>query len=79
MFPKDHVKKSLESVFELNVMPYDGGTMGAINGARPDGSKDITSCQSDEFWSGVTYSLAALMLHEVRLLSAFFWVLIFAH
>ena len=39
--------------------------MGAINGMRPNGQKDMTSPQSEEFWTGVTYSLGALMLMEV--------------
>ena len=40
--------------------------MGAINGMRPDGRKDLTSVQSDEFWTGVTYGLGATMIQEVR-------------
>ena len=39
--------------------------MGAINGMRPNGKKDTTSLQSEEFWSGVTYGLAASMMQEV--------------
>ena len=46
-------------------MPFEGGTMGAINGMRPDGTKDYSSVQSEEFWTGVTYSLGALMMQEV--------------
>ena len=46
-------------------MGFAGGNMGAINGTRPDGKKDITSCQSEEFWTGVTSSLAAQMIQEV--------------
>lgn len=38
--------------------------MGAINGMRPNGKKDLTSCQSDEFWTGVTYSVGSLMFQE---------------
>ena len=46
-------------------MMFEDGNMGAINGTRPDGSKDISSCQSEEFWVGVTYGLAANMIQEV--------------
>ena len=63
-FPKDHVVKSLEAIYKHNVLPFEGGTMGAINGMRPNGTKDLTSCQSDEFWTGVTYSLGSLMFQE---------------
>ena len=38
--------------------------MGAINGMRPDGKKDQTSIQSEEFWTGITYALAATMIQE---------------
>ena len=59
------MRKTLESIFKHNVLPFDGGKMGAINGMRPDGRKDLTSPQSEEFWTGVTYSLGALMFQEV--------------
>lgn len=39
---------------------------GAMNGVRPDGQPDRTSMQSEEIWTGVTYSLAATMILEVR-------------
>lgn len=67
VFPEGHVKMALESIFKHNVLPFEEGTMGAINGMQPNGSKDLTSCQSDEFWTGVTYALAATMLQEVRI------------
>jgi uncharacterized protein (DUF608 family) len=38
--------------------------MGAINGMCPDGSVDTACDQSQEVWTGTTYGLAALMLHE---------------
>jgi non-lysosomal glucosylceramidase len=64
VFPKEHVDSCLRTIFEHNVVPFDGGRMGAINGMRPDGSKDVTSCQSDEFWTGVSYAVAAEMIQE---------------
>ena len=57
---------ALQTIFELNVMSFEGGTMGAINGMKPSGKKDLTSAQSDEFWTGVTYSLAAILLQEQK-------------
>eukprot|EP00105_Crassostrea_gigas_P009539 XP_011424529.1 PREDICTED: non-lysosomal glucosylceramidase-like isoform X1 [Crassostrea gigas] len=71
IFPPDRVKSSLKKIFENNVMMFEGGNMGAINGTRPDGSKDISSCQSEEFWVGVTYGLAANMIQEGLLDQAF--------
>lgn len=65
VFPSNHVKTALKTVFDRNVMGFANGNMGAINGTRPDGKKDITSCQSEEFWTGVTSALAAQMVQEV--------------
>ncbi|ELU04898.1 hypothetical protein CAPTEDRAFT_216398 [Capitella teleta] len=62
VFPSANVKRALEAVFKHNVLPFDGGRMGAINGMRPNAKKDVTSCQSDEFWTGVTYALGATMI-----------------
>ena len=59
------MKLALESVYKHNVLPFDGGQMGAINGMQPDGKKDTTSIQSEEFWCGVGYGLAATMIQEV--------------
>ncbi|KAH3838447.1 non-lysosomal glucosylceramidase-like [Dreissena polymorpha] len=64
VFPSNHVRSALETVFKNNVMGFADGNMGAINGTRPNGKKDITSCQSEEFWTGVTSSLAAQMIQE---------------
>ena len=46
-------------------MKYGSGNMGAINGTRPNGTKDLSSPQSEEFWTGVTYALAANMIQMV--------------
>lgn len=46
-------------------MSFAGGTMGAVNGMRPDGVPDTSSVQSDEVWIGVVYALAATMIQEV--------------
>ena len=66
VFPFDHVEEALKTIFKYNVMGFADGNMGAINGTRPDGKKDISSCQSEEFWTGVTYGVAAQMIQEVR-------------
>ncbi|XP_061171988.1 non-lysosomal glucosylceramidase-like [Saccostrea echinata] len=71
LFPPDRVLSSLKRIFQNNVMMFEDGNMGAINGTRPDGSKDISSCQSEEFWVGVTYGLAANMIQEGLLEEAF--------
>lgn len=40
------------------------GKRGAVNGMRSDGTVDMSSMQSREIWSGVTYAVAATMIHE---------------
>ncbi len=64
-FPKEKICSALKSVFDLNVMSFAGGQMGAVNGMRPEGVPDHSSVQSDEVWVGVVYGLAATMIHEV--------------
>nr|KAG5708585.1 hypothetical protein BaRGS_033006 [Batillaria attramentaria] len=62
VFPPDLVQAALKTIYENNVLKYGNGNMGAINGTKPNGSKDLSSPQSEEFWTGVTYALAANMI-----------------
>ncbi|XP_061468542.1 non-lysosomal glucosylceramidase [Rhineura floridana] len=64
IFPQSHVRSALKTIFELNVMGFSEGTMGAVNGMRPSGVPDTSSVQSDEVWVGVVYALAATMIQE---------------
>ncbi|KAF0900799.1 hypothetical protein E2562_035296 [Oryza meyeriana var. granulata] len=60
----DKARRALATVLDYNVMRVKGGTVGAVNGMRPDGSVDGSSTQSKEVWTGVTYAVAAAMIHE---------------
>jgi non-lysosomal glucosylceramidase len=62
--PEAHVLSALRTVYALNVQGFAGGEMGAVNGMRPNGEVDESSEQSAEVWTGVTYALAAFMLHR---------------
>lgn len=64
ILPDEQVRSALSTVFKLNVMLYNGGSCGAVNGMRPDGKVDESSVQSNEVWTGVTYALAATMIHK---------------
>ncbi|KAL6329119.1 hypothetical protein AAG906_007665 [Vitis piasezkii] len=57
-------KSALEKVYHYNVLKVGGGKRGAVNGMLPDGKVDTTTMQSREIWSGVTYGVAATMIHE---------------
>lgn len=72
VFPKENVRTALQTIYKNNVMSFCKGNMGAVNGfvlnSNPDkaGHPDTTTIQSEEVWTGVTYGLAATMLHEVK-------------
>ncbi len=57
-------RSALSVIFQQNVLGFQNGALGAVNGMRPDGRIDTTSMQSQEVWTGTTYALAAAMLHE---------------
>jgi non-lysosomal glucosylceramidase len=56
------VRSALERIYELNVVQFGDGLIGAVNGMRPDGTVDRSSEQSQEVWVGTTYALAAFMI-----------------
>ncbi len=58
----ERVRSALERVYELNVVAFGDGLIGAVNGMRPDGTVDRSSEQSQEVWVGTTYALAAFMI-----------------
>ncbi|KAF5292347.1 hypothetical protein FQA39_LY03381 [Lamprigera yunnana] len=68
VFSQKNVVQALRTIFEHNVMSYENGTMGAINGYIYEKGVDDCSLQSEEVWTGVTYSLASCMIQE-KLLS----------
>ncbi|KAL2939448.1 Non-lysosomal glucosylceramidase [Bienertia sinuspersici] len=61
---EEKAKCALSRIFEFNVMKVKEGRRGAVNGMLPDGTVDMSSMQSREIWSGVTYALAATMIQE---------------
>lgn len=54
----------MEKVYAYNVLKVKDGRRGAINGMLPNGRVDMTTIQSREIWSGVTYAVAATMIQE---------------
>lgn len=57
-------QSALEKIYHFNVLKMKDGRRGAVNGMLPDGKVDMSSMQSREIWSGVTYAVAATMIHE---------------
>ncbi len=67
----ERVRSMLETIYKKNVMGIEKGSIGAMNGVRPDGRIDRTSLQSQEVWTGTTYALAACMIQEGMIREAF--------
>ncbi|KAK4854726.1 hypothetical protein QYF36_000564 [Acer negundo] len=63
LFDEFKIRGALQKVYDFNVMKIRGGRMGAVNGMHPNGKVDETSMQSREIWTGVTYAVAATMIH----------------
>ncbi|KAL8258479.1 hypothetical protein R6Q59_026432 [Mikania micrantha] len=63
LFNDDKIQSCLQKIFDFNVMKVRGGRMGAVNGMHPNGKVDDTCMQSREVWTGVTYGVAATMIH----------------
>lgn len=58
----ERAKLALRKVYEANVLGYKDGSLGAMNGMRPDGRLDLTCMQSAEIWTGTTFAVAAAMI-----------------
>jgi len=64
LVPRDMQTKALKKIYDLNVMKFGKGEMGAANGIAPDGTIITTNEQVQEVWTGTTFGLAALMLSD---------------
>ena len=61
--PERNEISTLQTIYNFNVLRFQLGQIGAVNGMRPDGTPDISCAQSSEVWTGTTYALAAFMIH----------------
>ncbi|VDQ01010.1 unnamed protein product [Trichobilharzia regenti] len=64
ILPRNHVIKCLETISNCNWHGVKNGDLGAINGCFPGSKLDVSNVQAEEFWVGVNYSLASLMIAE---------------
>ncbi|KAG8368893.1 hypothetical protein BUALT_Bualt15G0093900 [Buddleja alternifolia] len=67
----EKAQKAFEKVYSFNVLKCKNGRMGAANGMLPNGEPDMCTMQSREIWTGVTYAVAAGMIHENMIETAF--------
>jgi len=64
LVPRADTLSALRTVYRLNVMSFDHGRMGAINGISPTGALLRDNEQIHEVWTGTTLGLASFMLAE---------------
>ena len=66
LVPKAMQVSSLKKIYAYNVMKFGQGEMGAVNGIATDGKLIYRqgNQQVREVWTGTTFSVAALMLHD---------------
>jgi len=57
-------RSALQHVFDFNVMKFQNGTMGAVNGIGANGDILHENEQVEEVWTGTTFGVASHMLLE---------------
>ena len=62
ILPPEMQRSALKRVFEYNVLKFQNGEMGALNGMGADGKMLTENEQTQEVWVGTTFSVASSML-----------------
>ncbi|MBZ5514928.1 MAG: glucosylceramidase [Acidobacteriia bacterium] len=69
--PHKMTRKALATVFKLNVLGFEKGEMGAVNGINADGTLIKDNEQTEEVWAGTTLALASFLKSEGMLDEAY--------
>ena len=64
LVPAQMRKSALQRVYDYNVMKFQNGEMGALNGMGADGQALHENEQVEEVWTGTTFAVASHMLSE---------------
>lgn len=64
LVPPQMRRSALQHVFDYNVMKFQDGRMGAVNGIGPEGQPLTENEQVEEVWTGTTFGVASDMLAE---------------
>jgi non-lysosomal glucosylceramidase len=64
LVPPEMQKAALQHVYDYNVMKFNGGEMGAINGIGKNGELLHDNNQVEEVWAGTTFAIASHMLTQ---------------
>jgi non-lysosomal glucosylceramidase len=62
--PKHMQTSAMKKVFNFDVMKFNNGEFGAVNGIGSDGQIIRSNEQVHEVWAGTTFAAAALMLQN---------------
>jgi len=62
--PREMQVSALKHVYEYNVLKFQNGDMGALNGMGADGKMLTENEQTQEVWVGTTFSVASEMLAD---------------
>jgi non-lysosomal glucosylceramidase len=63
LVPRDMQKSALKKIFDVNVLHFANGEMGAANGMLPNGTV-VDNEQAREVWAGTTLGFASLLASE---------------
>lgn len=61
ILPKEHVKKAIKTILDLNAKKSQ---FGIVNSVRADGKIDTSSYHAENIWTGETYAVCALAIYE---------------
>lgn len=61
ILPKEHVKKAVKTILDLNGKV---SRFGIVNSVYPDGKIDDSSYHAENIWTGETYAVCALAVYE---------------
>ena len=64
LVPKDMRTSAMKKIFSFNVLKFNSGEFGAVNGIAANGQIITTNEQVQEVWAGTTFAAAALMLQN---------------
>lgn len=64
LVPFNMRRSALQHVYDNNVMKFNNGEMGALNGMSADGTMLNENEQVEEVWTGTTFGVASDMLSE---------------
>ncbi len=64
LVPSNMRRSALEHVYDNNVMKFNDGNMGALNGVSAQGTMLHENEQVEEVWTGTTFGVASHMLSE---------------